>query len=226
MQHNFDQIIAKIDIEDLKSFLTNHKKPIYESILYKRYFGKINNSEENQKLLFQKHFCLFHLLYKIQEDFEKINKYLHIHFMRIKLIDYPAIDHCHYFNEEEMKFCDKKVASGSKFCSFHSDLLHQSLENLSSKYFYLDESNFHFFSTEKFRFFKNSSFEIIKNYKFYQKSLQTMGLPDNTDFIQLQKRFRHLAKKYHPDISGFNRSKFIEINNSYQFLKRIISNIE
>ncbi|EFO9213757.1 DnaJ domain-containing protein [Campylobacter lari] len=65
-----------------------------------------------------------------------------------------------------------------------------------------------------------------------QKACEILGLNENANLQELKKRYRELAKKYHPDILNANNSdeekikegvkKFQEINESYEFLKQYI----
>ncbi|WP_139452647.1 DnaJ domain-containing protein [Campylobacter armoricus] len=65
-----------------------------------------------------------------------------------------------------------------------------------------------------------------------QKACEILGLSENTSLEELKKRYRELAKKYHPDILNANNSdetkikegvrKFQEINESYEFLKQYL----
>ncbi|QOR01706.1 DnaJ domain-containing protein [Campylobacter sp. 2014D-0216] len=65
-----------------------------------------------------------------------------------------------------------------------------------------------------------------------QKACKILGVNENITLQELKKRYRELAKKYHPDILNANHSdeakikegvkKFQEVNESYEFLKQYI----
>ncbi|EAH7585934.1 DnaJ domain-containing protein [Campylobacter lari] len=65
-----------------------------------------------------------------------------------------------------------------------------------------------------------------------QKACEILGVSENVNLQELKKRYRELAKKYHPDILNANNSdeakikegvkKFQEVNESYEFLKQYI----
>ncbi|OCX42367.1 molecular chaperone DjlA [Campylobacter ornithocola] len=65
-----------------------------------------------------------------------------------------------------------------------------------------------------------------------QKACEILGVSENVNLQELKKRYRELAKKYHPDILNANNSdeikikegvkKFQEVNESYEFLKQHI----
>lgn len=58
----------------------------------------------------------------------------------------------------------------------------------------------------------------IVNLNFYDPEiLRWMGLPPDAGFEDIKKRFRELAKKYHPDTGG-DGSKFIELMDNYKKL--------
>lgn len=58
----------------------------------------------------------------------------------------------------------------------------------------------------------------IVNLNFYDPEiLRWMGLPPDAGFEDIRKRFRELAKKYHPDTGG-DGNKFIELMENYKKL--------
>jgi len=50
------------------------------------------------------------------------------------------------------------------------------------------------------------------------KVLTRFGLPITTDITEIKRRFRELAKRYHPD-NGGDRSKFMDLMEEYKNLK-------
>ena len=59
--------------------------------------------------------------------------------------------------------------------------------------------------------------------KEIKDALDILGLPSFVSSKEIKKRYLSLSKKYHPDIYGDNL-KIIEINNSYEILKKYIEN--
>jgi DnaJ-class molecular chaperone len=56
------------------------------------------------------------------------------------------------------------------------------------------------------------------NFNLYNPEiLKWMGLPPDAGFEDIKKKFRELAKKYHPDTGG-DSSKFIELMENYKKL--------
>ncbi len=61
------------------------------------------------------------------------------------------------------------------------------------------------------------------NIKEIKDALDILGLPSFVSFKEIKKRYLNLSKKYHPDICGDNL-KIVEINKSYEILKKYIEN--
>lgn len=72
-----------------------------------------------------------------------------------------------------------------------------------------------FFFYIYFRFYKENG---IVNINLYDPDiLAQMGLPIDADGNEIKKKFRELAKKYHPDTGG-DSAKFIELMENYKRL--------
>lgn len=72
-----------------------------------------------------------------------------------------------------------------------------------------------FFFNVYYKFYKENG---IIDMSFYSPNmLNQMGLPFNADSDDIKKRFRELAKKYHPDTGG-NDKEFIELMENYEKL--------
>ena len=66
-----------------------------------------------------------------------------------------------------------------------------------------------------YRYYKENG---IVNIQLYDPDVLTqMGLPINADSNEIKKKFRELAKKYHPDTGG-DSAKFIELMENYKRL--------
>lgn len=53
-----------------------------------------------------------------------------------------------------------------------------------------------------------------------KEKLSTLGLDEKATKPQIKSAFRELAIKFHPDKSNGNESKFLEINDAYNFLAK------
>jgi hypothetical protein len=217
----FKEFYQKLDKQKVIDILENSSAPIYEATLLKAGFNGIEISIDNTFKMFQSHFVLFYFLYKKQIEYEKHNRYLHIYFMNIHLLDYPPKGLCHYYNEIFSNFCNTKTKNN--YCNFHQNQFKENkLEHLSLKHFYLDENNFNLLNEKTAKAFINGAFEILYNYDFYEKSFKILGVSKDSNFTEIKKRFYKLSKETHPDMGGNDINKFIKINNAYQFLKKII----
>ena len=72
-----------------------------------------------------------------------------------------------------------------------------------------------FFAQVYYEFYKENG---IANENLYDPSLLAqLDLPATSDSIDIKKRFRELAKEYHPDAGGSNE-KFIQLMETYKNL--------
>ncbi|MCK4799335.1 MAG: DnaJ domain-containing protein [Spirochaetes bacterium] len=221
----FKKRLSFIQIDELKAFLFSLKAPCYESELLRIVFQNININNTEPLLLYQKHFILFHTLYKLQEEYNKDGKYLHIHFMRTYLLDYPAPGKCRYYNEHSANFCSA-LCFNNNYCDFHLGKIgNNNLDTLSIKYFYLDKKNFYKIDKDTAEAFISGSWEILSNYGKYKKSFKVLNLPESADIDTIKKQFKYLAKIYHPDINKDPDKKFNEINSAYDFLMGVMPGV-
>lgn len=72
-----------------------------------------------------------------------------------------------------------------------------------------------FFFNVYYRFYKENG--IVSVHLFDPDGLAQMGLSYDADMDAVKKRFRELAKKYHPDTGG-DSAKFIELMENYKRL--------
>jgi hypothetical protein len=216
----FKKIYNLLRKNNIIKYLEDSNSPVLESTLLKIAIPDLKISLDNTLKLYQSHFVLFHFLYKKQIEYEKYNKYLHIYFMHIHLLNYPPNGLCRYYNETFSNFCNTKTKNN--YCNFHQNQFEENkLEHLSLKHFYLDQNNFNLLNEKTAKAFINGAFEILYNYDFYEKSFKILGLSKDSNFTEIKKRFYKLSKETHPDMGGNDINKFIEINNAYQFLKKI-----
>lgn len=219
----FADWLAQINREALVAFLRSLREPCYESQLLKIAFSNFEIFRATPIELFHHHFLLFHVLYELQEMFYREDRYLFIHFMRTMLLPYPAAGHCRYFHEQLVGFCGAVCAENDSYCAYHAALVGEAaLEELSLKYFYADPRNFSKLDEETAEAFLNGTWEILTHYDTYQQAFRTLGLSETSDIGVIKKTFKRLAKEYHPDFGLESHDQFVEINNAYQFLLRVI----
>lgn len=211
----------------LKEFLYNLNKPCFETKLLKVAFDNKNIMNSDALTLYQNHFILFHVLYKMQDEFYREGKYLFVHFARTNLIDYPAKNFCHYYYEDTGVFCNSKTKDDKEYCRQHSKLIDDNfVETLSIKYFYLDEENYNKLDKKNAEAFINGAWELLGNYKKYEESLKILDLPTSASLELIKKQFKKLAKQHHPDLGANDHNKFNEINRAYRYILKMYNFIE
>jgi len=222
----FTERLQGVDVEALKESLLNKKSPSYESELLKIAFPGFELRNTDPLLLYQSHFLLFHVLYKLQNEFNKDNKYLYVHFMRTLVTDYPDIGRCRFFDEHLTSFCNTNCDSDNNYCEFHEKLMGETeIEELSARYFYLDQENFYKLDKDTAEAFMRGTWETLRYYKEYKESFEILGLHESADIDEIKKRFRMLAKECHPDLGGRpdSNERFNRINRAYRLLLQIRS---
>lgn len=218
---DFEEKLNLLDKEKLIDFLNKLTKPCYETELLKIAFQNNEVLNVDSLTLYQNHFLLFYLLYQLQNEFYKEEKYLHVHFMRTILLKYPIKGKCRYFIENSSSFCNNDTDSDKNYCQRHLKQIDNEIENLSIKYFYLDKENYYKLDKDTAEEFINGAWEILFNYEEYKKSFEILELPESSDMETIKKQFKILAKKYHPDHGEITHNKFNEINRAYRFLLKI-----
>jgi hypothetical protein len=220
----FTNRIAAINREELKAYLSSLQASCYESNLLQIAFPKMDIALADPLILYQNHFLLFHVLYQLQDEFMRAGQYLYIHFMRTSLTPYPSAGKCRFFEETLGQFCQARCQDSQSYCAFHARMLGETaLEELSIKYFYLDAQNFYKLNADTAMAFINGTWEILAHYDAYKRSFEILGLPENADLKLIKKKFKQLAKLYHPDLGASSHDKFQEINNAYQLLVHLYS---
>ena len=83
--------------------------------------------------------------------------------------------------------------------------------------------------SDKFKIFKNDRFQQIKESKLCEKdkdAFRLMGLDFNNDWPTVQKKFKMLVKKFHPDRNSGNKEfedKLKKITMAYSHLKTLMA---
>ncbi len=221
-EDEFTVRVQAIDCIALKQYLCAQQEPCYESQLLRVAFPDLDISQADTLTLYQNHFLLFHVLYRLQDELYRENQYLFIHFMRTMLTTYPEVGHCRFFEELLGRFCESACAADTGYCDFHrAQIGDTAVEDLSLRYFYLDHRNFYKLDERTATAFINGTWEILTHYEDYRQSFTILGLPERADMAMIKKRFRELAKQYHPDAGATSSERFHDINNAYRLLVHI-----
>ena len=217
----FRQKIREIDIDKLKKFLESQTSAVYETQILRAALGD-NAMDCDTLTLYQNHFVLFYILYRLQDEYFAAGKFLYVHFMRTKLYDYPQVGKCRYFDENLLSFCMQDTEGD--FCPYHQSKFAENtaLEQLSVKYFYYDTDNYDRLDKDTAEAFINGTWEILANYGKLKECFAAMEMSETYDLDEIKKQFRLLAKKYHPDIAGDAGKKFNEINRAYTVLRNTV----
>ncbi len=83
--------------------------------------------------------------------------------------------------------------------------------------------------SDKFKIFKSGNFKHIKRNKLCEKdkdAFRLLGLEFNTDWPGVQKKFKMLVKKFHPDKNSGNKEfedKLKKITMAYSHLKMLMA---
>lgn len=219
--HRFNAILNEIDRDAVVLQLESSAEPMYESALMKTAFSGERLTVSEPLKMFQYHFVLFHYLFELQKYYVNQGKYLHIHFMRIQLVDYPIEGCCRFYEKDFGRFCG--VNTDDYYCDRHRKVIgHAELDVLSERYFYLDTANFESLNEETAEAFISGAWEVLARFESYRESFNILGLRETATVDQIRKRFYQLAKETHPDINGNDPQSFITINNAYQFLIKVI----
>lgn len=211
----------RINLNELSEYLLNRNQFVYEAELIKVFFPNVKFCECSNIELYYTHFILFHHLYKLKPYFKAKGKKLHIHFMRIGLVDFPKENECSFFDEVNISFCKNKTID--KYCKEHFQYFVSDLPETidSNELFYLDIRNFNFFNEETLDNWYSGINIALKDYKYFKQALKLLNLNDNYNQFDLKNNYRTLAKKYHPDLNSEhskNYQRFLDINRAYQYL--------
>ncbi len=222
--------LMQIDRDRLVAYIENSNEPLFETKLLRAAFGSMDIYGMEPLELYRNHFALFYTLYKLQEYFYTGNRYLHVHFMRTRLLPYPTLGRCRFYNEQLSLFCNETAEDGTQYCIHHGNQTGDSdIETLSIKYFYFDEENYNRIDQSNAEAFLNGTWEILANFKEYEAGFKTLGLALGSDLSLVKQQFKMLAKQYHPDTgsdggadgASEGASKFNEINNAYRLIMKM-----
>lgn len=141
--------------------------------------------------LFQTHFMLFHILYKLKEYLELFkNQTLEISCLCIKISPFflnPSLN-------QNITFYDPM------------------------KSYYLDINNLINTTNDTVNEMLNSFWKKFSNYNKRTEALDILGLSDPIEREEIEKRFRQLILEHHPDKGG-NKEYIIQINRAMEILR-------
>ncbi len=228
---DFDHIV--IDLDDLFDFLKNsEKQPVVETDLLKAFFPDYDEVMKYGGVnldTFKMHFVLYHYLYKLSGKLrcENYDYQIYIKYIYIHLLKKPLRGFCQFFNEELEQFCCEKITEkyeNENYCDYHIDLEIKSRDKLCHKdisHYYLNFDNYYLMNEDDLNNCMENMYGYLRSKDLVEQSLDTLSLPVNSSFDKIKERFKHLSKKYHPDLNKDEQTedKFKKINSAYQVLK-------
>lgn len=143
--------------------------------------------------LFQTHFFLFHVLYRLRDILHAQQRYeLAVFCLEIRLWPYRA-----------------QVQDSSDV-----------VETDPLREYYLDLHNLHETDAAEVRRMLEGFYQRLKAYEQRARAYHTLGLTEGVSLQTVRQRYRSLVKKHHPDHGG-DREKFQEVEFAMQLLSRL-----
>lgn len=201
-------------IESVAAVLTGADHPLMETELMKQ----LDSFCKGDESLYARHFSLYHVLYRIADEWGTRGYYLHRDCMRIRLIRLPLEGCCHYLPEEG-RFCCIESPS-SMYCTLHESF-HLNPGKVPSwdplRDFYLNPDNIAFGRTRLFEKIHAGILVYAFRRGEVENALSVFGL-EKPDRKTVERRYRELALMHHPDRGG-DESVMARINHAYGVLK-------
>ena len=212
-----EHCIASCD--EIEHFLLSQKVPVHEGRLLK-YAYDCKELPRSQEQLFVYHFELYHRLYQLKENAGWRGLYLHLDPMRIRLLSMS--EGCSFYFAGQAIFCGAQILSAGR-CICHPDVNSFGFPVFDPlRDFYSDRENIGFFYSELFQ----KSLNGFAVYCFRAGAVReallffgfTITLPGRALVV---KRYRELARIYHPDSSDGDIEKMKKLNAHYDILREV-----
>ena len=143
--------------------------------------------------LFQTHFFLFHVLYRLRDVLREQQRYeLTIFCLEMRLQPYQSL----YVQSEELVEVDPL------------------------REYYLDLQNLQETDAAEVRRILEGFYHRLEAYTQRTKAYHTLGLDEGADLAAVRRRYRSMVKKHHPDHGG-DREKFQEVEQAMQLLNQL-----
>lgn len=153
--------------------------------------------DSSELSLFRQHFSIMHVLYQLRRKYKAQGLDLTISALSIQL------------NAMSCHECSKQPLSQP---GIHA------LEAFYSDWIYFESA-----TADSVRSLLTQFWERYLAYQNSDKAYQVMGLPIGTDRKSIERRYRQLAMKHHPDKGG-NADHFVEIKQAYESLMQSVGN--
>ena len=203
---------------EIADFLKERKRPSAETELL-RFSLNAGRIPSSQSELFAVHFELYHRLYLIRETQGADGWYLHLDPMRIRLVRLSS--GCLYYFPGTGSFCGD---GDSLRCPDHPhrfDPAYPAFDPLRE--FYLNHDNIEYWGDPVFQKSLRGSAVYCFRTGAVKQALEFFGITlANPGRAIVLKRYRELAKAYHPDLCGGDDSLMKSLNAHYDVLREAI----
>jgi len=171
--------------------LSEHE--LLQALTEKGFLGFSPERLDKDLSLFQTHFFLFHVLYRLRDVLHEQQRYeLAIFCLEIRLWPYQP---------------DDLQAAGL----VEADPLRE---------YYLDLQNLHATDAAEVRRMLEGFYRRLEAYEQRTKAFHTLGLDEGASLKTVRQRYRSLVKKHHPDHGG-DRKIFEEVESAMQLLSQL-----
>lgn len=174
-------VLVEQILPHLKTILKEHPRGISEYELLKllsgRFEGVFTSKHSASLEIFHSHFFLFHCLYQLQKQLRSEGLDLHIFCLDIRIIEPHR---------------DRSAADAGKE--------RNSLEAVDRlREYYLDWSNYQEANEESVAQMIRSAAALLEAHWHKEEAMKVLGLTAPLKKDELNRRYRQLSKKYHPD---------------------------
>jgi hypothetical protein len=204
--------------DEIAVFLKMKDRPSSEAELL-RFASGLDRLPPVQNELFLIHFELYHRLYLIRETHGPEGWYLHSDPMRIRLIRLP--DGCCYYFQSTGMFCGEGTTSR---CVAHPHRENPAIPLFDPlREFYLNMENAGYWNDPVFQKSLRGSAVYCFRSGALSSAFAFFGIDlKNPGRAIIVKRYRELARKYHPDLHGGDDSLMKELNAHYDVLREAV----
>ncbi len=204
----------------IRSFLLGQSGPVMEIELLRLTTGSTKMPADIESL-FAVHFSLYHRLYRLRDRCP--GHYLHLDPMRIRLLPVPSKGACGRYYPVQGEFCGASTGPGRALCAAHERIFPGS-ERMPSfdplRTFYSDGDNISFGSFPLLSKIMSGVLSYAFRKREVDEAMSLLGIvtPDRS---LIERRYRLLARKYHPDLHGGDGAMMRRVNDAYSLLKAI-----
>lgn len=216
---------VRYDVPDLRRYLQSRNGPVSEAELLKRVTA-LPSLPSGRRELYDIHFSLYHALYLLQESAGSEGWYLHLDPMRIRLLHVPSEGRCRYYYPLLGRYCGERQGD-SPYCHRHTREHTRLGGGLGIRFdplreFYLNPENISFGESDLLRRLMRGVMVYSFRRGEVQRAMEFFGITSPDRGI-IRRRYRQLAREYHPDRTGVDDGRMALLNHSYQILLEVFA---